>query len=112
MASTRGKKILPLFISWHVPPSLDPSGDVITPGKWVVNPPGVIDRPDMVDRFRETLPPFQQDKTYVMNVYVPVINDRLDIDRLGSQIAGPGAERSANAALADIDKLPTFYEAA
>lgn len=61
-------------------------------------------------RLRETYEPFVQDKEYIANVLV--MGSRMDIQVLGSKLAGPGMERQANASFADIQYLPSFYETA
>lgn len=110
--ATRANRIVTNFIRWHVPPVLDDLGNVVTPGKWVVNEAGSIERPEIVDRYSEDVGPFEQDATYIISVWINEISQRFDITVLGRQLAGPGATRQPNAPLEDIAKLPTFYAVA
>lgn len=62
-------------------------------------------------RYRETFPAFEPDGDYIMRVKIPSLDDiPFDIPRKGRQIANPGAQRQVNAAITQIDLLPTFFK--
>jgi hypothetical protein len=60
-------------------------------------------------RYRETVGPFDQAATYEVRIQFPGFPTPFTNRVLGSQLAGPGAERQANYPFANIGQLPLFY---
>lgn len=98
---TRGPQIQPNWTRYGRPDPSEPTGRRT---EWSPDPL------EGTTKMQQDYGPFEPERTYIVNLWTG--QKREDIERKGSQIAGsPDVTIQPNCKLAEVQYLPTYYQA-